>query len=314
MPFIAHSSNTSNSEDTITRAQAAGVQLLPDDVSLVQKADIILSIVPPRDARATAERIITALSSSSPGSRAETKALYYADLNAISPSTLKSIGALFEQEVGNKVVLVDGAIIGGPPHLKSSTSSDRQEEEWYTPSIPTSGPTPLPSPLDAALKAKHISDQIGAASGLKMCFASLTKGYTAIAIQAFSTAHSLGVLPELQQAIETTIPGAKDRLEKGVTGMAPKAYRWVGEMEEIAATLREEGGWNGRAEGDVEGGGVGESLEDMFTGAAGVYRVVAEDTVLGKEKVGKRERGTTVEDVAKAVAEGLEDRKAKEGR
>jgi hypothetical protein len=64
----------------------------------------------------------------------------------------------------------------------------------------------------------------------------------------------------------------------------------------------------------VEGGGVGESLEDMFTGAAGVYRVVAEDTVLGKEKVGKRERGTTVEDVAKAVAEGLEDRKAKEGR
>jgi hypothetical protein len=272
---------------------------------------VILSIVPPRDARATADRIITALSSSSPGARAENRVLFYADLNAISPSTLKSIAASFEKEAGKKVVLVDGAIIGGPPHLKSS---DRQEEQWYIPSIPTSGPTPLPSTLATALKANHISDQLGAASGLKMCFASLTKGYTAIAIQAFSTAHALGVLPELQEAVETTIPGVKDRLEKGVAGMAPKAYRWVAEMEEIAATFRDEGGWDGRAEGDVEEAGEGERLEDMFTGAAGVYRVVAQDTVLGGEKVGKRERGTTVEDVAKAVAEGLEGRKSQEGR
>lgn len=278
-------------------------------MSLVQKADVILSIVPPRDARATAERIITALSSSSSRSRAEKRALYYADLNAISPSTLRSIATLFEKEAGGKVVLIDGAVIGGPPHLKASASSQQQQEDWYIPSIPTSGPAALPSPLATALKTNHIGDQLGAASGLKMCFASLTKGYTAIAIQAFSTAHSLGVLPDLQQAIETTSPGVKDRLEKGVTGMSPKAYRWVGEMEEIAATFREEGGWNGRAEGDVEGGGEGERLEDMFTGAAGVYRVVAEDTVLGREKVGKRERGTTVEDVAKAVAEGLQERK-----
>lgn len=126
-----------------------------------------------------------------------------------------------------------------------------------------------------------------------MCFASLTKGHTAIAIQAFTTAHRLGVLDHLNSAIEQTLPGLKARIEKGVTGMAPKAYRWVREMEEISATHRDEGGF-----GEVEA--------DIFTGAARVYGLVADGTVLGEEKVGRRKRGTTVEDVAGAVAEGLE--------
>jgi hypothetical protein len=122
-----------------------------------------------------------------------------------------------------------------------------------------------------------------------MCFASLTKGYTAIATQAFTTAHRLGVLDHLQQAIDTTIPGVKARLEKGVTGMPPKAYRWVREMEEIGMTHRDEGGWEGA---------------DMFTGAAEIYRVVA-GSVVGKEKVGGRKRGLTVEDVAGVLADEL---------
>lgn len=129
-----------------------------------------------------------------------------------------------------------------------------------------------------------------------MCFASLTKGYTAIAIQAFASAERLGVLDELMGAVEAVIPGVSGRIRAGVTGMAPKAYRWVGEMEEISRT-HEEAGWVG---------------EDMFSGAAGVYRVVAEGTVLGEERVGRRDRGQTVEDVARAVAEGLEGRKGKE--
>lgn len=78
--------------------------------------------------------------------------------------------------------------------------------------------------------------------------------------------------------------------------MPPKAYRWVREMEEIAATYAEEGGFE-RA---------------LFEGVAGVYRFVAEDTVLGAEKMGVRKRGRTVEDVAAAMGEGLEAKRKKE--
>jgi len=78
--------------------------------------------------------------------------------------------------------------------------------------------------------------------------------------------------------------------------MPPKAYRWVREMEEIAATYAEEGGFE----------------LALFEGVAGVYRTVAEDTVLGGEKTGDRKRGRTLEDVAAAVGEGLEAKRKKE--
>ena len=92
------------------------------------------------------------------------------------------------------------------------------------------------------------------------------------------------------------IPAMLKSAEGGVPRMPPKAYRWVREMEEIAATYAEEGGFE----------------LALFEGVAGVYRTVAEDTVLGGEKTGDRKRGRTLEDVAAAVGEGLEAKRKKE--
>jgi hypothetical protein len=77
--------------------------------------------------------------------------------------------------------------------------------------------------------------------------------------------------------------------------MAPKAYRWVREMEEIAATHVEEGGFD----------------ETLFQGVARVYRNVADDTILGLEKSGNRKRGRTLEDVAVVMGEGLDAKRKK---
>ncbi|KAH8675850.1 6-phosphogluconate dehydrogenase [Xylariales sp. PMI_506] len=142
---------------------------------------------------------------------------------------------------------------------------------------------------------RHISAEIGAASGLKMCFASTTKGFTSIAIQSFTTAQRLGVLGELQHEMQTRLPAQWKAAERGVIAMAPKAYRWVREMEEIALTFAEDGGFT----------------EDLFQGSAKVYKAVAEDSELGQEKVGKRKRGTTVEDMATVLAEGMDKRQKK---
>jgi hypothetical protein len=148
-----------------------------------------------------------------------------------------------------------------------------------------------------------------------MCFASLGKGYAAVAVQAVATASRLGVLPDFTDALRQLAPGNLDRVERAVVGMAPKAYRWVREMEEISEThagisSRLSGLERGKGEGEGEGEeDFGFNPEFIFRGAADVFRIVAEDTVLGQERVGTRNRGTTLEDVAEAVAEGLRERK-----
>lgn len=76
------------------------------------------------------------------------------------------------------------------------------------PSVVVSGPHSLDDAptsgahLTKVLNMKHIADTIRPTSGLKMCFASTTKGLTAIAIQSFTTAHTLGVLDDLQAHLE----------------------------------------------------------------------------------------------------------------
>lgn len=74
--------------------------------------------------------------------------------------------------------------------------------------------------------------------------------------------------------------------------MPPKAYRWVEEMRQIGGTFRDDGGFS----------------EHIFDGIAEVYRTVADDTILGMETIGERGRGTSSEDVAECLREGLQKR------
>ncbi|KAK8090094.1 hypothetical protein PG997_005055 [Apiospora hydei] len=274
------------SQETIDRCQAANVEVLKSDVELTDACSVILSVVPPRDALATATRVVESL-----------------------------VGV--SQRAAGPLYFVAGAHpvrgrmhLGWPPSLKkkpdegpSSADADTDKDKdisksWSRPGIPTSGPHKLSDipvygeALATTLHTRHISPEIGAASGLKMCFASTTKGFTALAIQSFTTAQKLGVLDELKQ--ELSDRGAWDRAAGSVTAMAPKAYRWVREMEEIALTFEEDGGF----------------APDSFQGAAKVFQAVA-DSELGNEKIGKRKRGTTVEDVAEALSEGMDKRKKK---
>ena len=123
--------------------------------------------------------------------------------------------------------------------------------------------------LETVLNVKHIAPDIGSASGLKMCFASLTKGLTALAIQSFTTANCLGVLPELQSHLEAYSPKTGELTVRGLMGMQKKAYRWVDEMREIADTF------------DKDGDFAGSSQHRIFEGIGDVYKVIAQKTNLG---------------------------------
>jgi 3-hydroxyisobutyrate dehydrogenase-like beta-hydroxyacid dehydrogenase len=222
---IVHLTNTLPSEDTLARAREAGATLLPSDEALVAANDIILSVVPPRDAFATAQRILTALTNL-PTPR--TTPLYFADMNAVSPSSLKAIFSIFAPLPPDTLHFIDGSILGGPPSPLPSTPTSNNEDgtAWKRPLLPTSGPHSVASVsphLATVLNTKHISPDLGAASGLKMCFASIAKGFAAIAVQAVTTAKRLGVLDELKSALAEISPGNLGRVEKSVVGMVPKA-------------------------------------------------------------------------------------------
>jgi 3-hydroxyisobutyrate dehydrogenase-like beta-hydroxyacid dehydrogenase len=260
---------------------------------LINDSDYILSIVPPRDAIATAQRIVDASSKSKNNSR--TDPLYFLDLNAVSPKSARTIDDLISKS-SPSIKFIDGGIIGGPP-------SQKDDKTWSRPSIPNSGPHRLDEAkangkhLAEILNIKHINATIGAASGLKMCFASLSKGFTALAIQSFTTAHNFGVIPELKAHMQEFNPAALKSAENSLVAMCPKAYRWVHEMREIAETFEADGGF--------------EAEESSFRSIAEVYELVANGTELGEEKVGERKLGKTAEDVARVVSEGTARRKVK---
>lgn len=266
---------------------------MSSDEDLAAQADYILSIVPPRDALSTAQRIFAA--SSKPLFQKRTRPLYYLDLNAVSPRSAREMGDIFAP-VTEHIRFIDGGIIGPAPRQVPDS------EGWKRPSIPTSGPYPLAEAehggkhLAEVLNTQHVSDEIGGASGLKMCFASLTKGFTALAIQSFTTAHRLNVLPELQDHLKQYSPKSLE-LTKSLTVMPPKAYRWVREMYEIGDTFVEDGGF--------------EKDESIFYGVGKTYDLVANGTELGQEKTERRVKGKTPEDVAALMSEGIDKRKTK---
>ena len=146
-----------------------------------------------------------------------------------------------------------------------------------------------------------------------MCFAAMSKGFTAIAIESFTTAERMGVLPELQAHLKEYNPSGGASAARGLVGMPPKAYRWVAEMEEIARTMEEVGGFRSRRSGETGGeeDGATRSVQgrggDLFRGVSDVYRFVADETKLGEEKTESRQRGMTAEDVAVLCVEAMAD-------
>jgi 3-hydroxyisobutyrate dehydrogenase-like beta-hydroxyacid dehydrogenase len=303
------------SRDTLDRVKSAHISDVPTYEDLVAQTDIIFSIVPPRDAVANARRVVDACRSTSATTRAQrTPSLTYVDLNAISPKSAKTIASLISSEASPKLrrtrtssfsfksepdiqsiplQFLDGGIIGAPP-------SRQADKTWKCPSIVVSGPRAfsLDNDLSVILNVKHISDSIGPASTLKACFASLTKGFTALSILSFTTASACGVLPELQEHLAEFNPAGGAAAAKGLVAMPPKAYRWDDEMKEIGDTFAEVGGF-----GEGLGG------KAVFEGISEIYQFVADGTELGREKTGSRKRGKTVEDVARAMTEGMRKRR-----
>ncbi len=196
------------------RAATAGMRTV--DMRQVGEADIVLSIVPPGEAMALARSLAPVL-------RDAARKPVYADCNAVSPQTAGAIGA---ELTATGARFVDAGIIGGPP--KPGTPG---------PLIYTSGPDAPALDVLArhGLRVSDLHGPVGAASGLKMSYAGITKGLTALASAMMLAATRFGAAPALAAELAASQPDLLAYLTRSVPDMYPKAYRWVAEMQEIAA-------------------------------------------------------------------------------
>lgn len=196
------------------RATQAGMQAVPE--SELARADAFLSILPPAQALATAERL-------APLFAAAARSPLYVDCNAISPETMCRVAALLE---GHELRVVDAGIIGGPPR-----------DGYAGPVIYASGPE-APGLMDLlagrGLDMRVIDGPIGAASALKMSYAGITKGLVAIGSAMMLAATRAGAAEALRAELAASQPALTAWFARMVPGMFDKAYRWSGEMEEIA--------------------------------------------------------------------------------
>jgi len=206
-------------EASVKRAQAAGMVGASD--AQIAACDFILSIVPPGEALGLAERLAPAL-------RAAAKKPIYVDCNAVNPATVLRIARAVE-ETGT--TFVDGGIIGGPPapgskgtklYLSGSAAARVVELEKY------------------GLEPRVQAGPIGAASAMKMSYAGITKGFTALGAAMMLAATRAGTADALRAEISASQPALHGWLTRAMPRMYSKAYRWVAEMEEISGFVGED--------------------------------------------------------------------------
>lgn len=205
------------SAQSAERARAAGMAAMADERSLLDGADFFLSILPPGEAESLARRLVPALSGLH-------KKPIYVDCNAVSPQTAERIAAIVAPTGAE---FVDAGIIGGPPR------------PGYSPHIYACGPAVAQTAVlrDWGIDWRPIDGPIGAASGLKMSYAGITKGTTAIAAAMLLGAARFGCGEALIAELSASQPDMLKRMRGSIPSMYDKAYRWVGEMEEISDFL-----------------------------------------------------------------------------
>jgi putative dehydrogenase len=236
------------SADSAARARQAGLTDASDDE--IATADFILSIVPPSEAQQLANRLAPALTASN------SKPIYV-DCNAVSPPTVERVATVIAP---TGCPFVDAGIVGSPPKPKADDS----------PRFYASGPvaTRFAALKEYGLDVRVLEGPLSAASALKMSYAGITKGTQALGAAMMLASVRGGSADALFAELQESQPQMLAWLQRSLSIMPPKAYRWVGEMHEIADFVGED-----------------PAAHELYLGAAHFYEQVARDFETDKNNV-----------------------------
>jgi 3-hydroxyisobutyrate dehydrogenase-like beta-hydroxyacid dehydrogenase len=236
------------SQASAGRARDSGMIAVAD--AQLTEADFLLSIVPPGEALGLAKRLAPVLA-------AANKKPVYVDCNAVSPPTVLKIAEVI---AATGCPFVGAGIIGPPP--KPGTTNTK----FYA-----SGPhaAEFAKLNEFGLIVRVLDGALTAASALKMSYAGITKGFTALGAAMMLAATRNGSADALKAELAESQPALLGYLTRQVPAMYSKAYRWVAELEEISGFV-----------------GKDHPEHAMLDAAARLYERIAADVDGEKKEVG----------------------------
>lgn len=203
---------------TAERADKRKLEDCGNLASLCTECDVIFSVCPPSEAlpvaQATADSSFNGI---------------YVDCNAVSPMTGKAVSEIVS---ATGIDYVDGGIIGPPAWSEGTTRLYLSGAQAAT----------IAELFDGSLMGTvDLGDSPDAASAMKMAYAAWTKGSSALLLSVYALAEHHGLGESLKEEWGLSQAGLENKLNGAAKGNAPKAWRFVGEMQEISATLANAG-------------------------------------------------------------------------
>ena len=248
-------------------SESAGIIDVPDMNDLVEQSDVVMSVTVSEAVPRLCKEIADAV-------KATGTDLLFAECNAIAPALSREMEGVLNASGAR---YVDASIIGGPPRNGSSprvyASGDNVAE--------------FEQLRDFGLDVRNLGPELGRASGIKMCYAAMTKGTTALHAELLIAAEKLGLTEEVMAEFAGSQPAVVQRMEGWLPGMPAKSRRWVSEMQEIEKTFSDLG-----------------LTPDIFKGVAEMYRMIGA-TPLGDENPESRDKDRTLQETVRIIAKNM---------
>ena len=259
---------TGRSDRTRTLARKAGIRDVATMEELVHQSDLVMSMTVSASVPDVCQEVADALAATGSDT-------LFAECNAISPQLARVLEPIITDAGGR---FADVSIIGGPPRA------------GYSPHFYASGQhaAQFEQLNDFGLTVLRLDGAVGQASGIKMCYAAMTKGSWALYTQLLMAAELMGLTEPLLAEFSSGQQAVLQRMQRTIPTVPPRSRRWVSEMEEIRDTFEQLG-----------------MTPHLLEGVAEMYRFIG-GTPLGEEFPESRDRNRsfteTIQQLAKQVS------------
>ena len=262
------------SQRTRDLAEKAGIRDVGSMRDLVEQSDLVMSMTVSAAVPGLCREVADAVKET--GSD-----LLFAECNAIAPQLTRELEPVI---TGAGARFVDVSIIGGPPR------------PGYSPHFYTSGEQAgeFAQLNSYGLEVIELDGEVGKASGIKMCYAAMTKGTSALYSELLIAAELMGLTEALLNEFQSGQSAVLQRMERNIPTVPPRSRRWVSEMEEIRDTFANLG-----------------MTPHLFEGVAEMYRFIG-STPLGEEFPESRDRERTFAETIRILAEHVNTGEDKE--
>ncbi|MDE2844999.1 MAG: DUF1932 domain-containing protein [Chloroflexota bacterium] len=257
------------SERTRALSEKAGIRDVENMEELVAQSDLIMSMTVSAAVPSLCREVADAIKSTGSDT-------LFAECNAIAPQLTREMEPVITGSGGR---FVDVSIIGGPPRPD------------YSPHFYASGEqaAEFEQLNDFGLTVIRLDGEVGQASGIKMCYAAMTKGSWALYSELLMAAELMGLTEPLLEEFRSGQSSVLQRMERTIPTVPPRSRRWVSEMEEIRDTFAHLG-----------------MTPHLFEGVAEMYRFIG-STPLGEEFPESRDRERTFTETIRLLSQYVQD-------